>query len=392
MRKNKAIISAVSVGILLFALLVIITPKPIDWSLSFSKKDKIPYGNSILYNLLPVLFPNNKIIDCHTPLSELDNNIDIANYIIINQTFNPDSVEVENILSRINQGTNLFIATTNFGTRLENKFKLKFNNFQFNNIFIDDSTVLNFANRKLKTAQGYSFKKLLEKRYFSSYDSTVTSVLGYNQQGKTNFIKINYGKGNIYLNTTPLAFCNYSMLKNDNYEYIFKCLSYLPQKKTIWDEYYKPGKMLNRSKLEFILKNESLKYAWYVLIIGILIYFIFETKRRQRIIPIIQPLENTSLKFIETIGRLYFNRKDHLDLAQKKYIYFNDFVRTTYHIQIKELTQEGLNELSEKSGMPVKIIKQILEFGEYLNKMENISEEGLIEFNKKIELFYKQCK
>jgi hypothetical protein len=45
---------------------------------------------------------------------------------------------------------------------------------------------------------------------------------------------------------------------------------------------------------------------------------VFEAKRRQRIIPIIDVPQNTSVIFVKTIGQLYFNKKEHLTIAQRK--------------------------------------------------------------------------
>lgn len=46
-------------------------------------------------------------------------------------------------------------------------------------------------------------------------------------------------------------------------------------------------------------------------------YTVFESKRRQKFIPIIPPLHNSSLDFTETVGLLYFNKSDHSNLAEK---------------------------------------------------------------------------
>ena len=38
-------------------------PKPIDWSVTLTRKDKIPYGTYVLYNTLKDIFPERKIIE-----------------------------------------------------------------------------------------------------------------------------------------------------------------------------------------------------------------------------------------------------------------------------------------------------------------------------------------
>ena len=56
------------VGIALLLILSLIytwyeanRPRPVDWSETYSPKDKIPYGTYITYRSLPELFPDSKI-------------------------------------------------------------------------------------------------------------------------------------------------------------------------------------------------------------------------------------------------------------------------------------------------------------------------------------------
>ena len=49
---------------------------------------------------------------------------------------------------------------------------------------------------------------------------------------------------------------------------------------------------------------------------------IFNAKRRQRVVPIINPLPNTTLDFTKTIGNLYYQEGNHQNIVDKKIIYF----------------------------------------------------------------------
>ena len=88
MKKNKYWI----ILTFLFVILILIeffAPKNIDWSSSFSIKDKIPYVNYLLYNELNQIFTENKIIvnssDFYKYLNS--NNYTNTNLIIINYQF-----------------------------------------------------------------------------------------------------------------------------------------------------------------------------------------------------------------------------------------------------------------------------------------------------------------
>lgn len=53
-----------------------------------------------------------------------------------------------------------------------------------------------------------------------------------------------------------------------------------------------------------------------IFLIGLLI--VSYLKRKQRIIPVIRPLENSSIDFARTVGGLYYEYKDYYDLITKK--------------------------------------------------------------------------
>ena len=62
-------------------------------------------------------------------------------------------------------------------------------------------------------------------------------------------------------------------------------------------------------------------------------------KRKQRIIPVLERNENTSFKFISTIGRLYFLQNDHKKLCQQKMKLFYAYIRDRYNINTTKVDE-----------------------------------------------------
>src|SRR5205085_7557129 len=129
-------------------------------------------------------------------------------------------------------------------------------------------------------------------------------------------------KGNFYLCSTPVFFSNIQLLTLCNNDFAYKALSYLPINDIIWDEYQKQGAEGEDSLLRAVLAHESLKWAYYIALGSVVLFIIFEAKRRQRIIPIIEPLANSTLEFTRTLGNLYLSKGDHKNIAAKKIQYF----------------------------------------------------------------------
>ncbi len=372
-------------------ILELAKPKELDWTVNLEKNSKSPYGAFVMYNTLDDIFPGKKISVNNLSLYEIAQYKKIPenkNFIYLTTKFNPDKLDTENLLLFAETGNNIFIAAHSFGKDFSDTMKIlteaKFFNFQ-------DSVSHSFKNKRIKTKDGYIYKKAFANYEFSVFDTANVTVLG-ERNGNINFIKFPYGLGNIYINIQPIAFTNYALITEDNSEYIYKALSYLPVRDVIWDEYYKPDKKRDKTPLRYIFQNISLKTAYIIILISIILYMLFTAKRRQRVIPVIVPFKNTSLEFIETIGRLYYHKKNHKDIALKKYNYLLEFLRTRYYINIKNSTEFNFKKIEEKTGASIDTVTSVFSYAERIKQAEKIPVETLEKFNNFIEDFYSGCK
>lgn len=112
------------------------------------------------------------------------------------------------------------------------------------------------------------------------------------------------------------------MLKKEQYQYTENILSYFSEGDIIWYTKGPKDERISGSPLRYIMSQPPLKSAWFLGLFGILIFMIFNAKRKQRIVPIIKPLENLTVDFTKTIGNLYYQEGDHTNIIDKKIIYF----------------------------------------------------------------------
>ena len=147
------------------------------------------------------------------------------------------------------------------------------------------------------------------------------------------------------------------------------------------------GQVISKSPMRYILNQPALKSAWYVFLIGTLIFMFFNAKRKQRIIPIKKPLPNTTVDFTKTIGNLYYQEGDHDNIINKKIVYFLEKIRNTYLIDTnKQLDEEFIKKLHLKSGKEISDIQRaIFLINSYRNNPNTSIEEDLIQMNKAIE-------
>ena len=384
-----------SVAFLGLIIAAVFAPKEVDWSLSYSQKDDIPLGDKLVFEVLPTLFPDQSILTSHASLADfLEETIPVnTNFIYINESFGAEGDDIENLFNVIEAGNNVFIAAEQFSSGFRDSTGISLTvSFMLDPSFARDSIRFSFANQKLNSITGYWFKKAVSNNIFTSYDTTRTTVLGYNENGKTNFIRMKFGEGFLYLNCNPLAFTNYHLLSDANSEYIFKCLSYLPVSSTVWDEHFKVRNSANVSQLNYILTNRGLRIAWYIVLLGTVLYFIFKGKRRQRAIPVYNPPQNNSLEFVETVSRLYFNKQDHKGIAYKRFVFFLDFLKERYFIDINAEESRLMEEISQKSGIAERTVVSLFGVARNLETVSRISQEDLQQFNRQLEYFYKNCR
>jgi len=244
----------------------------------------------------------------------------------------------------------------------------------------------------LRTEKGYEYSRGNFENYFSEFDTSLVQVLGKNEFGKVNFIRVRYGNGNFFMNTVPLAFTNYYLLNSGNNDYVYKALSHLPVQETFWDDYYKDGNKYNASVFQYILSQRSLKWAYYIILVSVVLFILFYGRRRQRIIPVIPPLTNTTVEFVETVGNLYYQQKDFKNIAEKRISYFLDYLRNKYLIRTGFFDEDTIEKISEKSSLSIGKIKYILREIEKVNHSQKITEVELININYQIEKFYERTK
>ena len=324
----------------------------------------------------------------------------LKNYIVINSSFAPGESDVNALLKFVQDGNCVFIAAEEIAGKLADTLNVKTKigyyekNFSAQDLKSGpkkDSIHLTLLNTKLKTYEKkYWYRDGTVTGYFSSVDTANTLVLGKNSDNKINFIRVQYGAGVFLLSSVPLAFTNYNMMLADNADYIAASLSYMPVRDTYWDEYYKNFREADTNSLRFIESQPPLYWAYYLSLCAAFTYIVFESKRRQRVIPVLEPPRNSTVEFVSTIGRLYFQNGNHKDIAGKKIHYFLEYIRTNFYLSTKEFDKEFIEKVAERSGIDKTKVSQLFALIEHFQRANGASQADLLELNRRLEEFRKE--
>ncbi len=391
MRSYRTFIIVFSLLLIIYVVAELNRPQPLNWKITLSKDDKNPYGAYILFNRLQDVFPTSSIVSLREPAYNLLHNKDVKNaaYIALSPRFGVGEADIKELLLFAEQGNHVFLSVMNTSKNVMDTLGLK--KKQYITLLAGDSTSLNFVNPALRSNTNYGYKRFTVDEYFSELrKDDSTTILGATHKSDPNFIKVSIGAGAFYVHSAPLAFSNYSMLTRDNHEYVAKALSYIPASvnTVYWDEYYKLGRTGATTPLRFFLSNEWLKWALWLTIAALVIYVLFEMKRRQRIIPIIEPLKNATLEFVNTVSAVYLSQKDNRSIAHNKIQYWFSYVRRRYYLQTNELNDEFVNLLSKKSGVDENDIREILNLISDIHSNYKITDRMLLNLNHRIDRFY----
>lgn len=370
-----------------------VKPKPVNWIPTYSLTDKIPFGLYVFDKESTSLFKQNRIQKVLKTLYEFFNSknalVDVefdykGTIFSVSENYNLDSKSNKELFYFVGDGNTAFISCKDFPEILMDSL-----NFSINSrLGLSDTVNVWMANKNLVTAK-YNLNIGAGNIYFSEIDTLTTTVLGYQGQDnkkEINFIKVPYKEGYFYLHTQPACFTNYHLLKENHFKYTEKILSYIPEGNLFWLVKGQNGEVISDSPLRYILSQPALKWAWLLFLLGMLLFIIFNAKRKQRIVPILKPLANTTVDFTKTIGNLYYQEGDHQNIINKKIIYFFEKIRNEYLIDTTVLDENFEKKLQLKTGKNIQDIKELVWLIKRINAPYYLCvEEDLIEINNAIE-------
>jgi hypothetical protein len=394
--KDWRYIAYVAGAIGLFLLVKLSSPKQYDWTISLSHDDKNPFGAYALYALLPTQFSGVEVTSSNKTFYELKDSLkNNESLVVLASNFTGDQSDTDVLLEYVAKGGTVFIAAQYFWGKFSDTLNLSTSdyfftgtNFNGKSPLLHDTATLHFANAHLDSTATYYFRRDNIHNYFDAFDTTRTTVIAKNDRNKPVTIKVKWGNGNFILNSTPLAFTNICLMDSRRAsEFAEKTFSYLPNKNIAWTEYYHLGRRESSTPLRFILTNETLRWAYYITIVSILLFMLVEAKRKQRIIPIVKPLANTTLEFVSTLGNLYYQRGNHKDIAEKKIQFLMDNIRTKYWLQTNKIDDVFLTSLARKSGKSLEDVILLFRVINSIHTSTIVNAGQLMDLNGKIEKF-----
>lgn len=388
MKDFKLYLSVGTALLLIYLIAQFNRPNPVNWGTTLSYNDKIPYGTYVLYNRLKDIFPDAEVTRTNKSAYNLfsDTTLQPGTYLMIAQNVELNKNDFTAMVKYISAGNSVFISTLDFGGYINDTLQLN------TGIEYDKKDPsLNFTNPKLKRQANYIIGNNISSQYFSGFDTTRATVIGQNQYGHANYISFKFGKGKLYLFANPQVLTNFSLLKPQGAGYAAKALSYLPETgRVYWDQYQNKDIIKDLSPMRVFFANDGLRWAYYLSLAGLLLFIIYEIKRRQRIIPVIEPLKNSTVEFVSVVGKVYYEQRDNRNIAAKKIVYFAEHLRSAFGLKTGSFNQEFTTNFINKTGINEGLANELVNHINYMGQQTRVTDHELIVLNQLIEKFYIQ--
>lgn len=386
------------------ALLVLVTcvfiyesgkKKPIHWYETYDNRDKNPYGLYILDQELTTLLAQDSIgyftsaVYDFLSLQHYDT-LQSNNLIVLeDKNFDLDQYTADYLKDYIEAGNTALIIQTDFNNAFLEPFGLERTQV-YTTIPNEDepNTVVELVNSQL-TKQKFTIRNVNYSNGFELADSLKNQldILGYKTIQDTikqvNLVRFRQGEGQLIIGFDPIILTNYYLLKSNNHLYAEGLFSYLPEQKT-----YVYGRAADqvtesRSILRFIFANRELKWAWYFFLFGLLVFACFTAKRKQRIIPILKPVKNTTIQFTQTVSNLYIQSEDYNDLIEKSIIYTLEKIRRIYYLDTAVLDETFVEHFHLKSNKDKQDILAYVQFVTTFRRQKHQAiQADLVELNR----------
>ncbi|MFD2721681.1 DUF4350 domain-containing protein [Hymenobacter monticola] len=323
-----------------------------------------------------------------------------ANYLFINEGFELSQLDARALLQYVARGNNAFVAAKYFrsqrgllrdslGFRVKELVPVTTKGYK--GIFSTDSVELRFTHPRL-TQVRIRLPGTSVEQYLEVDSGRVGRTLATDARGHAVFVRIDYGRGHFYLCTAPVAFTNFYLLRPHTAAFAEAALAYLPVRRAWWDEYMKQGPVGEQSLLRVVFAHDALRWAYYLCLFGGLLFVLIEARRRQRIIPTIKPLPNTTLLFTRTVASLYRQGSNHALIAEKKVALFLDYLRHRFQETNPDFADADFRErLSQKSGLTRTRVDELLRLVNFARTAPQMTDQQLLQLSKALSDFKREA-
>lgn len=411
----------------------------VDWSETYILDKKKAKGTYFIAEILKRYNPKSdfEILDAPIHIS-LNNVEERSNYVFIGEDIYLVENDADALIDFVNKGNNAFIFTESISYELIEKLSSEEVDFyyEFRNA---NGAVFSLKDPRLEMEIDSSFHyemfgKVKSQWSFISTDSltsikieelgrvnlysinavdyVVDSTGSYKWESldsmynSVNYFRVKHGQGYFYFHTQPNVFVNAYLMENNDLDYVDGVFAYLNEGDILWEEHnwifnrpylkrYVPRTNFYRddeSILSMILENQELKWGWYGLLIMAILFVIFNGKRKQATIPIMEDRSNRTLIQIKKLGYLYKDSTEYFEITQNMFENFLWYLHVKLNIDTHQGTEKIIREIVKVTKYDEEEIRSIFTRYQKIENWKSVTHGVFIKLHDDIEKFYRNLK
>lgn len=332
-----------------------------DWDSSFKSTSTAPYNIQFFEEILKSHVQDSvyhfKSWDEYRNAKSLDS----ATYFFIGDNFAPLSKQFDSLLRLVDSGSVMYLSFHQISSSIYNYFYQKNAlNWDYNRTFF-----VSLGDTTLPFYQSYQNDTLFHDWYAfepsNILDSTYNTYMRALKNPMAYYIPSN--KGRIHFHAAPELFQNVQVIQNNGFQHTKLILTYIPKNKPVvfmdFAHYSVPNYNENtdgdknqqdQSLIQYILKIPAFRIAFILLILLMLVFILFRTKRREVILEGYTKSKNSSKPYVETLSSIYLNGETPYSVLQLIRNNFYDTLFKHTFIDLNDVHSFGENKrkLAEK--------------------------------------------
>jgi len=367
----------------------------IDEQYTLGPEDKRPFGGFVAKSIIDSVFHYSAIESNRKTFSSWYNSENelgqIASgdaYVIMSPAVRAYEREAADMVRYVKDGNTLVFMTDEISDELAEAFGFR---------IIDETENIAYTIRfemldtKLKLIDSANFSSQAFSYYYYPFLSKISAsnrhdsvhTIALNASDKPAVMRMAIGSGQLIIATNARAFGNYFLLTANNYQYLQQLLSYFPSDPShlTWDAFYQRNTARppeDYSVFDALLSIPPLRWSFWILMALALIWVLSNLRRKQKMIPVLQPNTNTTVSFIQTIAQLYFNKQDHANIGRKMTAHFLDYLRNNFYMPPNMASAEWAAVLSQKTGLASEEANEAVRLMRKAQNAEDFSDADLL--------------
>lgn len=378
MREYRTYIIVFATILIAYAVYDYYKPKPVNWFATYKTSDKNPFGTYILNKQSEDLFVSTFETSFAT-LSELESDKSV---LLIADNVDVKGADLIRLFELFKQGTNVLIASSRYSREMLDTLGIATDSRLYtlgSGLLVDEQMTLSINEVE------YEYPTPLISSYFTLDSAELWQIHASTYLGPS-VISKQVGSGHLTLVAHPHIFTNFGMLLNDNYKATAKLLSLLPPGPVHYSMFYQFGKPGASTPFRYFLSQPPLKWVMYLALFIIAIFLIIDSWRKQRSIPVRLPPGNASIKYVQTLGALFYREGNHYRAAMKLINHFFAEIRERFLLD-PEFTEKFYSHLSSKSGKEKSDVITTFELIALVKRSPRLEENILVKLSQKIDTF-----